>query len=227
MYGRFFFVLSQVARLSINIGFLDRPLMAALLMGLATDTLGEALALGLVLELFWIDGLRLGTVVPPSATLSFLLLYPLCMLFGWQSPEQLPLPLLICILFAHVSAWQESWLRKRNASHDTAVEAWIEQPTSAPSAKALSPEAYIWRSHWRVLWSSALLYGLCFGLLYFFFAFLVQKQAFPIIPHLTWNILYGVGLLGAVLALRTRRAYWALGGSIVLVLLSLVLGWRI
>ncbi len=220
MSWRFFFVLSQWARLSASIVFFDRPLVAALGMGLVTNALAEALALGLVLELFWIDRLRLGTVVPPSATLSFLLLFPFCLLFDWHEPEQIPLPLLTCILFAHVSAALERWLRRCNAAQDTALEQWIEDPTS-PSG--MSVEKYVWNSHWRVVWSSATLYVVSFFLLYALFTSLISIGAMVQIPGLTWNILYGIGLLGAVLALRTRRSYAVLAMGVVMVLVLLVL----
>ncbi len=191
----------------------------ALCLGLLTNALPQALALGLVLELFWIDALRLGTVVPPSATLSFLLLFPLCHHFSWFLPAQVPLPLLVCILFAHVAAGLERWHRARNTALDARFELWVEHP-SAPMA--LSPERIMLRSHWRVLWSSVVLYILCFGSVYVFFSYLVQEQLFPVFPHVTWNILFGVGLLGAVLALRTQRAYVVLALS-----LSMVLMWNV
>ncbi len=187
---------------------------AALFLGLLTNALPQALALGLILELFWIDALRLGTVVPPSATLSFLLLFPLCHHFSWLSPEQLPLPLLLCILFAHVAAGLERWHRVRNTALDARFELWLEHP-SAPMA--LSPERIMLRSHWRVLWSSLVLYMLCFVVVYVVFAYLMRHNIFPVFPHVSWSILYGVGLLGAVLALRTRRAYIVLALSLVLV----------
>ncbi len=192
-------------------------------MGLCTNALPEAMALGLVLELFWIDGLRLGTIVPPSATLSFLLLFPLCFIFDWFSPSELPLPLLVCIVFAHVSAWLERWHRARNALHDAQLEHWVEAPTQEPYA-ALSPEHIILRSHWRVLWSSALVYMFCFALVYVFFKYLVQEQLFPVFYGMSWSQLYGVGLLGAILALRTRRVYVVLSLALVGVVFWQALG---
>ncbi len=184
-------------------------------MGLCTDSLPQALALGLVLELFWIDSLRLGAMVPPTAALSFLLLYPLCLIFQWSMPEQVVLPLVVCILFSHASAWLENWHRSVNASHDARLELWAEDVNNK---HGMSPQKILYLSHWRVLWSSALLYVLCFVVLYAFFAVLTLWEWVPVFSHVSWPILYGVGLLGAVLALRTRRAYVVLAFSVLAVL---------
>ncbi len=204
-------MLSYASRLSVHIVFFDRPLVAAFFMGLCTDSLPQALAIGFVLELFWIDSLRLGAVVPPTGTLSFLLLYPLCLMFDWTLPQQLPLPLFICMLFAHASAWLERWQREQNEANDARLELWVEN-TANPYA--LSPECSVALSHWRVLWSAAALYMVCFGVLFGLFTALEHWYVIPMYSSMSWHILYGAGLLGAVLALRVRRAYIVLAGAL-------------
>ncbi len=217
---RFFFVIAHAARTTFRIHFLDRPLVIAFFLGFCTDNMSFALSLALVLELFWIDTLRLGIVVPPSGTFSFLLLYPLCLHFQWYLPSLLPIPLIICIMFGFVSSWFERWQRKKNSCYNANLEAWVRQTTENPDVcdvqseklntkqvLALSPSEIIFQSRWSMLWSSALLYVLCWSILYGFFKIL---QAFYIVPSIslfTWNLLYSIALLGAILSLRTSRTY--------------------
>ncbi len=245
---RFFFVIAHGIRTSFHILFLDRPLVMALCLGFCTNNLPFALALALVLELFWVDALRLGIIIPPSGTFSFLLLYPLCLLFQWYLPSMLPIPLLLCLFFGHAASWLEQWQRHKNAVYDACLQAWVQwakpdtvkadnaEPKaensdfsddvaypvqssarretllfSEKNPKALSPAQIITHSRWRMLWSAALLYMVCFGILYAFFVWLQKVYIVPSLPTVTWNVLYGMGLLGAILSLRTKRAYTFLG----------------
>ncbi len=162
------------------------------------------------------DSLPLGAVVPPTASFSFALLYPLCLVFDWSLPEQLPLPLFFCMLLAHVCAWLERWHRGQNVLFDGCLEAWIYD---TKDMLALSPECIMKFSHKRVLWTSALLYVACFGALCLFFSFLELGMSVPFFHDLSWVLLYGIGLVGAALALRTRRAYTVLACAMCLALM--------
>ncbi len=203
----------------------------ALLLGFCTDTMPFALALGLALELFWIDLLRLGTIIPPSGTFSFLLLYPICLLFQWELPSTLPLPLCICLIAGYGASLLERWQRRANAQYDAALEAWAMQNPddgnqegkddvreNALQQAQLSPSLIISRARWRVLWSSALLYLGVFGCVYALLSWLETKHAVPIFPHFNWYMLYAIALIGPILALRTRRAYRVLALGIICLL---------
>ncbi len=197
----------------------------ALFMGFCTENLPFALALGLVLELFWIDALRLGCIVPPSGTFSFLLLYPLCILFHWYAPSMLPIPLILCLGFGYAASWLEQWHRKKNMAYDACLQEWVENPVAGEhnalkedrteqceektkgAAIAMAPTEIMAFARWQMLWSAAVLYMLCFALIYAFFYWLQKIYIVPSLPMVSWNVLYGVGLLGAVLSLRTKRAY--------------------
>ncbi len=201
----------------------------ALFLGFCTENLPFALALGLVLELFWIDALRLGCIVPPSGTFSFLLLYPLCILFQWYLPSMLPIPLVICLGFGYAASWLEQWHRRKNMAYDACLQEWVEKPHIDESANlkkdlvsscneqekdavaAMAPTEIIAFARWQMLWSAALLYMVCFSSIYAFFHWLQKIYTVPSLPMVSWNVLYGVGLLGAVLSLRTKRAYAVLG----------------
>ncbi len=197
----FFFVLSSIARSSISIGLLDRPLVAALLYGFATNSLEFALPLGAVLELFWLDILRLGAIIPPSGTLSFLLLYPLCLIFNWQAPSQFAIPLLVCLPLAYTIKWVESLQREQNNAQIAEVENWVNNPKTGNS-----PQKVIYISLLRFICFETLHYMTLFGLLFFIFHTLEHNHIF-IISGITWSVIFSISLMGAVLALRTRRAY--------------------
>ncbi len=198
----FFFVLSSLARCSISIGLLDRPLVAAFLIGFATNTLELALPLGAVLELFWLDVIRLGAIIPPSGTLSFLLLYPLSLIFTWQTPSTLAIPLLICLPLAYTIKWLELFHRKQANTYIANLETWVENPQ-----QGTSPQAIIFKSLVRTIIHETLLYLGLFFLLYILFSSFNHTNTMPTIPNMNWTILYSMGLMGAMLALRTKRAY--------------------
>ncbi len=199
----------------------------ALILGYCTNTMPLALAVGLALELFWIDLLRLGIVIPASATFSFLLLYPLCLIFQWQLPSALPIPFCICLFFGHAASLLEHWQRAKNTYYDTQLELWVEntcsmekcsaenQNTDTLQHKGMSPAHIISRSTWRMLWSSSFLYFTSFALLYSFFSWLEKIYFLPVFSEFNWQILYSISLVGAILALRTRRAYKFLGAYLI------------
>ncbi len=198
----FFFVLTSLARCSISIGFFDRPLVAAIFLGFFTDNLEFSLSLGIVFELFWLDVLRLGAIIPPSATLSFLLAYPFILIFAWPTPSQFALPLLICLGFAYSVRGIELWQRKHNNAYIHQVEQWTKNPQIG-----LHPKYVIYKSLSQSIWIYALLYLVLFFGLYYLFSILSSNQLLPTIAQFNWTILYAAGLLGALLTLRTKKIY--------------------
>ena len=62
--------------------------------------------------------------------------------------------------------------------------------------------------------SHVLLYAVCYGLLFCLLAVLYARQALPQLSVLSWPMLYAAALMGAVLSLRTRRAYMVLACSL-------------
>ncbi len=198
----FFFVLSSLGRSSISVGFFERPLFAALLFGLVTNEIEFALLLGLIFELFWLDALRLGAVIPPSATLSFTILYPLNLIFSWQTPAQFVVPLLICLPLAYLVKGVELFQRKQANAYIADVEAWAEQPL-----KGLNPQKIIFKSLRKFILLYTVLYGTLFFVMYILFSFLTEHGLIPMMSKVSWSLLFMISLVGAVLALRTKQAY--------------------
>ena len=173
----------------------------ALIAGICTSDWALALSLGIILELLWLDVLELGSVVPPFGSLSFLLLFPLAVHFGLNQPGELLLPLILVMLAAYLGAFLERSLRIHENRLVDRVEAWCAGDgfTLAPAGAVL-----------RVALLRAFLQFLLFCLL----AVLTARQALPQLLVLNWPMLYAAALMGAVLSLRTHRAYMVLVGSL-------------
>lgn len=191
-----------MARISVSIGFLERPLTLGLLAGWLTGRWDVALPLAVLMELFWLDAIRMGVVVPPMASLAYLLLLPVAPSLAPHIPEQLPLPLLLCLALGHAGAWLERRERQRADALAEAVETW-----NAGGKGGITPERAVAFSLAAQAVSRFVLYLLCYACVYAVVVVGGAWGALPSVPALTWNALYGLGLMGAVLSLRTRRAY--------------------
>ncbi|MDO5483658.1 MAG: hypothetical protein Q4F27_01995 [Desulfovibrionaceae bacterium] len=163
-----------------------------------------ALALGIVLELLWLDVLELGNVVSPHAGLAFLLLFPLARHFGLHEPGPLLLPLLLTMLAAHAGAWSERALR----GYQNRVVDIVER----------TPVFSLGRAVWRMAWQRAavqfLLYSLCYAVLFWITDKLVAGGLLPQLSSLHWYMLFGMALVGVVLSLRNQRACLVLMGCL-------------
>lgn len=201
--------------MSVSIGLVERPLALGLLAGWFTGRWDVALPLAVTLELFWLDVIRLGAVVPPMSSLAYLLLLPLVLLLDLQAPQQLGAPLLLCLGCAQAAGWLERWERCRSNVLAEKVLCW-----SAGEGGGLSPERAVALSLGAQALLRYLAYVLCYTALYGVLSLAKTYALLPVLPNLSWNILYGLGFMGAVLAMRTRRAYAVLVGGLLLVLLS-------
>lgn len=195
-------------------GLVDRPLVLGLLAGWMTGRWDVALPMAITLELFWIDRIRLGAVIPPVACLGYLLLFPLTLQLDLQIPEQLPLPMLLCLSCAHMGAWLERGERVyANALADRVIR-W-----NAGGMGGISPGRALGMAIVRHCVLRFLLYLVCYGGIYVLIC-LGLRYYLVLVTPLTWNMLYGVALMGGVLALRTRRAYAVLGCAMLGIVLA-------
>lgn len=191
-----------MARSSCIAGLVDRPIFLALIAGFCTSDWTVALALGITLELLWLDVLELGSVVPPFSGLGFLLLFPLAAHFGWNQPGPLLLPLLLVMLAAYAESFME--LRQRAAQNLLVdrVAVWCEG-----GGCGLSPGQAVVRATLYRAFRQFLLYAVCYSLIFSLLSVLRAWQATPLLPFLTWPMVFAASLLGAILSLRTRQAY--------------------
>lgn len=186
--------------------------MLGMLAGWFTGRWDMAMPLAVFVELFWLDVIRLGAIVPPSGALSFLLLFSSVLLLDVQAPAQLPLPLLLCVPCAYVASLLERYSRERANASIEPVAVWCA------GGGGLSPRQVIARGLLLQAGYNALLFLTCFVVIIGTLFFVQRWMGLPSAPELSWNILYGLGLMGAVLALRTRRAYAVLCCAVLLIL---------
>lgn len=201
-------------RHSFCIGLLDRPLFLALVFGYATGAWDVVLPAGIVLELLWLDVVPLGSVVPPLNFLSFWLFVPLCLHYRWTTPEALMLPLFLALLCAYLGSWLECRLRLWHNAGLEPVQRWLAGADVKQSPRRLTYAAIGQRfvMHMLVYSGLAVLYMHSVALLY-------AQNWLPVAAGLTWPVVYTVAAVGAVLSLRTQRAYILLGALLVLIVL--------
>ncbi len=188
--------------------------MVAFFLGIITNNLEFSLALGIVFELFWLDALRLGAIIPPSGNLSFLLLYPMALIFNWQHPSQFAIPLLICLSLAYTTIKIELFQRKQANNYICCVEKWTANPQTG-----MHPSQIIYKSLTKFILIYSALYIVLFFILYLLFDIISLKFNLHI-ENFSWTILYAASLMGAILALRTKRAYAILLLALILIFLA-------
>lgn len=192
-----------------SIGVLDRPLCLALIAGYATSDWFLALSLGLVFELFWLDGVELGSVVPPHGSLGFLLAFPLCRLFALEHAEQVLIPLFLSLAATYAAAYHEKRRRFRLDQLDVRLAAWCANP-----AHGSSPGRLVGVALGRMAACHAILYLLCFFVICGVLQVLGTRWDFSGMPHISWWMIFLAAFPGTFLSLRTRRAYYMLVGVV-------------
>lgn len=225
-------MLIGIARFSCIVGLIERPLALSLVVAFATGLWDVALPLGISLELMWLDVVAMGSIIQPFGGMAFLLLFPLSATLSWTQPGVLLLPLVLCMVAAHVGAFCElryrihqnhlldcctRHLRALPAEGDAAID---------PATSRYTPECLLSRClKGRIVWH-ALLYLVCYAILCLVVSTLLLWDLYPVLPNLDWVFIYAMAIIGAVLSLRERRAYVVCGLTI-LAIVALLIGGEI
>lgn len=166
------------------------------------------LALALFYELFWLDLFAAGTYVPPNAL--FPLLTVLTLAGAQPDPTAATLigPVLLTLPLARLGShleerhrvWQAAGYDRVLAQHRTLV----------------SPEgAAAWAIGLSLLQLFTLYFCVFFGVTYLCLLaadiVTVWQKSPPAVAGASWAVLWGIGAIGGLLALRIRRAYLAFG----------------
>lgn len=205
-----------MARRACSIGLIERPLVIGLCAGMLTGHSEIALPLGIIFELFWLDIIPLGAVIPPVASLNFFLVFCLALVFDWHEPAQFVLPVLLTLPAAYVSATVERWQYARNNGMLEYLERWMHgQPAG------YSPGTIVLRSLVCTAFVQGALFVALFSICYALlltgvYKWLAAMGQFP----MSWLVLYGFAAIGAIVALRTRRAYALLALCLAVLLLG-------
>lgn len=171
-----------------------------------TGAWAQLVPLGIILELFWLDVVPLGSIVPPLNVFSFWLMVPLCLHFSWIQPAPMLFPLMLAVLCAYGGAWLERWLRVYRNTSLGQVHRWTAQ-----TAQGCPPAQAVYQSVRQRFFLQLFFFFLCYITILEFTASLQARDLLLHLDALTWPIMYAVSALGALLALRTRRAYAMLG----------------
>jgi PTS system mannose-specific IIC component len=217
-YG-FFFVLLGVGRAGFSLVFFRHPIFAGLIWWLISGDV-TAIPPAIFFELAWLDLFYVGTYVPPSAMLGYLVYYPLTLLFNLYLPQQAVLLLVLCLPLPALGAKAEIWLRMRQglSTYDALLEA-VDAEKNIQETLVKGILHYL--AHRITL--AAFVYLCCIGLLFFALWFAgVYLGAWPVgwsaygpvtydPRNVTdvlnnWGAVWAVGSVGALLSLRIRPA---------------------
>ncbi|MFW6326198.1 MAG: PTS sugar transporter subunit IIC [Desulfovermiculus sp.] len=208
-------------RMTINIGLLDRPLTAGLLAALVGGQWPQCIGVAVFFELLWLDLFPAGTYIPPQRILSTLLVCSVVSVLHLSNPVHILIPIFCALPAARLGTSLEKYLRTMQGENHTRLVDWASQPE--PSA---FPASMIWASLGRKIGYESGLFFLLALLVTVFTALLVQ--AFPpalMSSGLSWSHLWSAALLGALPAVRIRRAYEVLvAGAVLICFLLLFLG---
>ncbi len=199
---RFFFALSAALRHSCCLGLIDRPLCLAVLVSAVSGAWAQLIPLGIILELFWLDVVPLGSIVPPLNVFSFWLMVPLCLHFSWEQPAPMLVPLLLAVICAYGGAWLERWLRVYRNTLLGQVHRWATQ-----TGQGCPPARAVVHSAWQRFFLQLFFFSVCYIMVLEFTLSLQARGMLLQLDALTWPVVYAVSALGALLSLRTRRAY--------------------
>lgn len=223
-------MLIGIARFSHIIGLVERPLALSLIAAFATDLWDIALPLGITLELLWLDIVAMGSIIQPFGGMAFLMLFPLCATLSWTQPGVLLLPLVLCMVAAHIGSWCELKYRiQQNCLLDqVAVYLRLSESATSPGTTERKlaqnlPEHLVRQCFvGRVCWH-ALLYLVSYAILCLVVSTLIEWNLYPVLPNLQWVFIYALATIGAILSLRERRAY-VLCGLGILIIVALLAG---
>jgi PTS system mannose-specific IIC component len=206
-----------VGRASLSLVFFRHPIFAGLIWWLVTGDV-TAIPPAIFFELAWLDLFYVGTYVPPSAMLGYLVYYPLTLLFNLHLPQQAVVLLVLCLPLPALGAKAEVWLRMRHGvkTYDALLEA-----VNAEKDIQGTLSAGILRYLARGIALAVFVYLCCIGVLFSVLWFVgVYSGAWPAggcepaayDPHnLTdvvnnWGAVWAAGSIGGLLSLRIRPA---------------------
>ena len=199
-----FFSLLSLARFTINIGFVERPIVAGLLWGAVIGDFTIAISLAVFYELFWLDLFPTGTYIPPNP------LFPMFTVFCIAGTQPQPdastlfLPVLFTLFLGPFGAWLEKIHREwQISSYDRLLRHFrgSHKLNSAAKQAITSSIAQLFLFN---LAAFLLVASLCLIIINIARASFSYSFVFPGIP---WALVWAFGLAGGILSLRIRQSY--------------------
>ncbi len=212
----FFFGLFSLFRFSLNVGFLERPLLVGLAWAGITGDARTAMGVALFFELLWIDLFPAGTFVPPHLVAATCAGLGLTAAFGLTAPQDVLLCLLLATPLGPVGAKLEEALRTWQNRHYNSLVRLARQPGAS-----FAPERLVVRSLVETALCSLAVFALALAALY-----AVLPRALPLWHELLpparigWVHIWLAATLGGVMAIRWKRAYGLLAAAAALLAMS-------
>ena len=216
---RFFFGLLALFRNAVHVGFLDRPLLIGILFALILDPDLPFIGIGIFFELLWLDLIPAGTYIPPQSQLAAFVCSETAALLQVHDPERMVPLLLLALPVAWLGSRVESAHRSRqNTVHDTLVRGIAPTETDGGA----DPKGYVLRS----LGLYAVIQGcVCLIVSVCIYSLGTVVLAYwPVQYGPGWSEIWGGALLGGLLALRLRRAYWFVSACVMVIFAATWLG---
>lgn len=210
------FVVFSVFRFSLNVGFLERPLLIGLAWATISGDPRTALGIALFFELLWIDLFPAGTFIPPHLVASTSAGLALASALRLAAPQDVLLCLLLTVPLGPAGAKFEQLLRTWQNRHYNELVRLARQP-----GIAFAPERILVRSMVETSFCALVVFALALA-----FLFSLVGHALPLWRELLpagrigWVHIWLAASLGGVLAIRWKRAYGLLAAATALLAMS-------
>lgn len=200
---RFFFALFSLARFSVNISVLERPMVVGFFISILTGQVFPVMYIAFFFELLWIDLIPAGTFIPPNAIFCVLATITVTHLFNLEYASQIFPVMLATIPIAFLASWLEGVQRTaQNRSYNTILQ------QSRKNALDFQPGLMAGYSILQLL----LIY-LTVGVGGIYGLFLLMDMLHSYLPagdYPSWNHLLMIASISALAALRIRKAHVSL-----------------
>lgn len=203
------FVLSALFLILLKAGYYlhglslcRHPLTAGIILWLITGN-ADLLLAAVFFELFWLDFFYVGTFVPPDGLFAYLLFAPIMLNLGVYLPQDICIPLLICLPFAAIAGKLENRLRgAHNRSYET-----VNQAIDAQADIIQVTSSVIWKSIIRFVTVDIIFYALSVMLVYgVLWLWIWRFGNIYKVNWANWGLLLCLAALGGFLSLRI---HWA------------------
>lgn len=210
LFSALFFILLRLAYYNMGLLIFRHPLSAGIVLWLATGNFNLLLA-AVFFELLWLDLFYVGTYVPPSGLMAYLLFAPLMLVLGLDSPPAICLPMLACLPFAAMSGKLESRLRLFESRNYRKMNDIIDAGGNIEKTAS----SIIIRSMLRLVMIGILLYSLAAMLLYgASILWIWNFGSIYSVSWATWGLLFSLAAIGGLLSLRIPWARVCFGACV-------------
>ena len=212
-----FFGLLALFRNAVHLGFLDRPLVMGILFALVLEPPSLFLGIAIFFELLWLDCIPAGTYIPPQSQLAAFVCAEMAALLHVSQPGQMLPLLLLAIPIAWLGSRVESAQRRRqNSLHDLLLRC------ADSEGMHCDPQPFVLRT---LLSYAGIQAGICLiSSLCLYPLAVIALRYWPASGAPGWPLIWGSALLGSILALRLRKAYYLLAVSLVVIFIPLWMG---